>query len=52
MFTSMIKPKNAKKTSLDEFWIKAMKEELEQFTRNDVWTLVSRPEHTNVIGTK
>ena len=29
-----------------------MQEELEQFVRNDVWFLVSRPKDTNVIGTK
>ena len=29
-----------------------MQEELDQFTRNEVWILVPRPSHTNVIGTK
>ena len=29
-----------------------MQEELQQFERNDVWTLVPRPEGINVIGTK
>jgi hypothetical protein len=29
-----------------------MHEELHQFTRNDVWTLVPRPSDHNVIGTK
>ncbi|KAI9186544.1 hypothetical protein LWI28_018382 [Acer negundo] len=29
-----------------------MQEELNQFKRNEVWTLVSRPKTTNVIGTK
>ena len=29
-----------------------MQEELGQFVRNEVWTLVSRPSHVNVIGTK
>ena len=29
-----------------------MQEELEQFSRNEVWDLVPRPEGTNVIGTK
>jgi hypothetical protein len=27
----------------DEGWVSAMHEELHQFTRNDVWTLVPRP---------
>ena len=29
-----------------------MQEELEQFSRNEVWDLVPRLEGTNVIGTK
>ena len=30
----------------------ALQEELNQFERNEVWTLVPRPKTTNVIGTK
>ena len=51
-YTSMIEPKNVKEALLDEFWVNAMQEELEQLSRNGVWTLVTRPNHTNVIGTK
>ena len=41
------------RTSLrDEFWIKAIQEELDQFKRNEVWELVSRPKDKLVIGTK
>jgi hypothetical protein len=29
-----------------------MHDELHQFTRNDVWTLVPRPAEHNIIGTK
>ena len=29
-----------------------MQEELNQFERNKVWTLVSRPKHHSIIGTK
>jgi len=29
-----------------------MQDELNQFKRNDVWDLVSKPEHKNIIGTK
>ena len=29
-----------------------MEEELEQFTRNDVWKLVARPDGVNIFGTK
>ena len=51
-FVSLCEPKNVKEALLDEFWIKAMHEELEQFSRNNVWNLVPRLENTNVIGTK
>ncbi|KAK2381531.1 putative mitochondrial protein [Trifolium repens] len=51
-FMSSIEPKNIKEALSDEFWINAMQEELEQFTRNQVWELVPRPEEINVIGTK
>ena len=51
-FVSLSEPKNVKEALLDEFWIKAMHEELEQFSRNNVWNLVHRPKNTNVIGTK
>ncbi|XP_024171909.1 uncharacterized mitochondrial protein AtMg00820-like [Rosa chinensis] len=37
---------------LDDNWISAMQEELNQFTRNDVWYLVPRPGNCNVIDTK
>ena len=30
----------------------AMEEELNQFTRNDVWTLVPKPPHKVIIGTR
>jgi len=36
----------------DSNWINAMHEELNQFSRNEVWTLVPRSEEMNVIGTK
>nr|ABA98121.1 retrotransposon protein, putative, Ty1-copia subclass [Oryza sativa Japonica Group] len=35
----------------DPDWVIAMQEELNNFTRNQVWTLVERPDQ-NVIGTK
>ena len=49
---SKIQPKNVKETLVDEFWIEAMQEELNQFKRSEVWDLVPRPEGVNVIGTK
>jgi hypothetical protein len=36
----------------DEGWVSTMHDELHQFTRNDVWTLVPRPAEQNIIGTK
>ncbi|CAA0811305.1 cysteine-rich RLK (RECEPTOR-like protein kinase) 8, partial [Striga hermonthica] len=50
-YTSLIEPKNAKEALKDECWILAMQEELEQFTRNNVWELVPEPSSGNVIGT-
>ncbi|KAK1553149.1 hypothetical protein Q3G72_029697 [Acer saccharum] len=51
-YTSQIEPKKVEETLNDEFWVLAMQEELSQFERNEVWTLVPRPKTTNVIGTK
>ena len=36
----------------DPDWINAMHEELNNFTRNEVWTLEERPQGIRVIGTK
>ncbi|XP_061993733.1 uncharacterized protein LOC133711644 [Rosa rugosa] len=36
-FVSLVEPKNVKEALLDDYWISAMQEELNQFTRNDVW---------------
>ena len=36
----------------DEPWTTALQEELDQFTRNDVWYLIPRPKDKHVIGTK
>ncbi|KAL5574403.1 hypothetical protein UlMin_024000 [Ulmus minor] len=47
-----IEPKNIKEALTDDFWISAMQDELNQFVRNDVWELVPRPDHANVVGTK
>jgi hypothetical protein len=33
-------------------WVNAINEELENFERNYVWTLVEPPRNVNVIGTK
>ena len=51
-FTSSFEPKKIEEELTDEHWIGAMQDELLEFTRNDVWYLVPRPSHVNVIGTK
>ena len=51
-FLSQIEPKTAKEALLDEDWISAMQDELNQFTRSKVWELVLKPDDTSIIGTK
>ncbi|XP_073277629.1 uncharacterized protein [Primulina huaijiensis] len=51
-FVSQLEPKNVDEALKYEFWINAMHDELEEFVRNDVWTLVPPPDHGNIIGTK
>ena len=36
----------------DADWVQAMQEELNEFERNKVWTLVPRPKNRSVVGTK
>ncbi|MCI15414.1 putative reverse transcriptase (RNA-dependent DNA polymerase), partial [Trifolium medium] len=49
---SMIEPTKIEEALKDDAWIVAMQEELNQFQRNDVWTLVPKPKSKNIIGTK
>ena len=51
-FTSQFEPKNINEAINDENWILAMQEELNQFSKLDVWELVPCPKDTNIIGTK
>ena len=51
-YISQIEPTNFKEAEIDEHWINAMQEELGQFKRNKVWTLVPGPSIYPVIGTK
>ena len=51
-FVSIIEPKNLKEAIIDDHWIVAMQEELNQFERNDVWELVEKPSNYPIIGTK
>jgi hypothetical protein len=50
--TSMIELTYCEEASKDEFWNKAMDEELDQIEKNDTWELVPRPKDKNVIDTK
>ncbi|GKE85117.1 retrovirus-related pol polyprotein from transposon TNT 1-94, partial [Tanacetum coccineum] len=50
-FLSEIEPKIIIKSFEEEGWVIAMKEELNQFERNKVWTLVSAPYSKTIIGT-
>ena len=51
-YISQLEPKNFKEAENEESWILAMQEELGQFERNKVWTLVLRPTNQPIIGTK
>ncbi|KAK1695896.1 hypothetical protein QYE76_012593 [Lolium multiflorum] len=49
----MVEPLKVNDALEDPDWLLAMQEELNNFKRNDVWTLMKRPDHCrNVIGTK
>jgi hypothetical protein len=50
-FVSMLEPLRVEETLDDADWVMAMQEELNNFTRNEVWSLVECPKQ-NVIGTK
>jgi hypothetical protein len=50
--TSTIEPTYFEEANKDEFWNKAMDEELDQIEKNDTWELVPRPKDKNVISTK
>jgi hypothetical protein len=51
-YLSQLEQKKVNEALKDESWVTAMHDELNQFIRNDVWSLVPRPKDHNVIGTK
>ncbi|KAA0067027.1 putative mitochondrial protein [Cucumis melo var. makuwa] len=51
-YVSSIEPTSVESALKDEYWINTMQEELLQFKRNNVWTLVPKLDGMNVIGTK
>jgi hypothetical protein len=50
--SSTIEPTCFEEASKDEFWNKAMDEELDQIEKNNTWELIPRPKDKNVINTK
>ena len=51
-YLSQVEPTKVEEALQDESWVKAMHDEMLQFQRNDVQTLVPRPEGEDIIGTK
>ncbi|XP_072090534.1 uncharacterized protein [Arachis hypogaea] len=49
---SKIEPQNIQEALADPSWVLAMKEELMQFEKNQVWSLVPYPNGKKVTGTK
>ncbi|GKC82798.1 integrase, catalytic region, zinc finger, CCHC-type containing protein [Tanacetum coccineum] len=51
-FLSFVEPKNFKEAMKDSCWIEAMREELHEFERLEVWELVPRPDRVMIITLK
>ena len=51
-FVSCIEPTSIEEALEDSDWVMAMQEELNNFTRNEVWVLEAPPKDKNIIGTK
>ena len=51
-FVSFVEPSSVEDALADPDWVNAMHEELNNFTRNEVWTLVEKPKGARIIGTK
>jgi hypothetical protein len=52
LFVALFEPRDVGHALSDSSWVNVMHEELENFERNQVWTLVDPPRYVNVIGTK
>jgi hypothetical protein len=52
LFVALFEPRDVGHTLSDLSWVNAMHEELENFERNHVWTLVDLPRDVNIIGSK
>ena len=51
-FVSQLEPKTIFDSLSDVKWVNAIHDELNQFTRYDVWILIPRTKEINVIGSK
>jgi hypothetical protein len=51
-FVALFEPRDAGHALSNSSWVNSMHEELENFKRNQVWTLIDPPRDVNVIGTK
>jgi hypothetical protein len=52
LFVALFEPQDVGHSLFDLSWVNAMYEELENFKRNQVYTLVEPPSDVNVIETK
>jgi hypothetical protein len=52
LFVALFEPRVVEHALSNSSWVNAMHKELENFERNQVWTLVDPPRDVNVIGTK
>jgi hypothetical protein len=52
LFIALFEPQDVGHALSNSCWVNAMHEELENFERNQLWTLVEPPHDVNVIGTK
>jgi hypothetical protein len=52
LFVALFEPQDVGHALSNSSWVNAMHEELENFERNQVWTLVDPPRDVNIIGTK
>jgi hypothetical protein len=52
LFVALFEPRDIGHALSNSSWVNLMHEELENFERNQVWTLVDPPSGVNVIGSK
>jgi hypothetical protein len=49
LFVALFEPRDVRHALSDSSWVNVMHEELENFERNQVWTLVDPPRDVNII---